>query len=99
MEGTNAVELFQRALDHNMKYIYFVSDGDVKYYHKLRYIYDNDPANIVHKLECWNHLSKNMVEALEKQAGLLRKPTTMPGMESDAAPPQPPPCRPRTKQS
>ena len=51
MEGENAIAVFTGPVENELKYTYYVADGDVKHYECLREIYGSDIANIINKLE------------------------------------------------
>ena len=66
MEPLGTLRLFQRSLDHNIRYKYMVSDGDSKTHSLLvrEGVYSSDLDDQVEKLDCVGHVQKRLGTAL-----------------------------------
>ncbi|XP_031566223.1 uncharacterized protein LOC116301325 [Actinia tenebrosa] len=64
MEAAGAVELYQRSVEKNLRYIPFIGDGDSKAYSEVCQAHPYDPAVFIPKEECVSHVTKRMGTAL-----------------------------------
>ncbi|KAJ8914141.1 hypothetical protein NQ315_016219 [Exocentrus adspersus] len=65
MESDIVVEGFKASMDmHKLKYLKFIADGDSSVFAKIRQ--EVPYGNMVHKIECKNHVIKNYGSALYK---------------------------------
>ena len=66
MEPFGTLALFQRSVDHNLRYKYLISDGDSKTFSLLcrEKVYGGEPDDQVAKLDCVGHVQKRLGTAL-----------------------------------
>ena len=66
MEPFGTLALFQRSVDHNLRYKYLISDGDSKTFSLLcrGKVYGGEPDDQVAKLDCVGHVQKRLGTAL-----------------------------------
>ena len=98
MEGENAFQIFKRGPNYGFEYRTYISDGDNKVWHRLKDIYspmyDQDKKPILDaagnpvrltKVECANHLSKQMYQKWWKLSSTYTppKPANIPATTSD----------------
>ena len=66
MEPSGTLELFQRSLQHGMRYKYLISDGDSKSHNMLLQQQPYGAAHTVEKRDCISHIQKRMGTALRE---------------------------------
>ena len=68
MEPIGTLRMFQRSLDHNIRYKSLISDGDSKIFSLLqsKNIYGDGDGDKIEKLDCIGHIQKRLGTALRK---------------------------------
>ena len=66
MEPIGTLKIFQRSLDHCLRYKSLISDGDSKTFSLLesKQVYGTDPDDKIVKLDCIGHVQKRLGTAL-----------------------------------
>ena len=60
MEATGVLQLYERSLDSNLRYIPFIGDGDSSAYNTVSTKKPYGPSVYIPKAECVSHVTKRM---------------------------------------